>query len=98
MLSVQKKLFTYAYIRLEDNNGSSARYSCLVYNETEIEDACIRYREYLLRKEKYKRALSEEEKEEEGRIRIKSSISARFNLASKLTERQGQRTTYMLLI
>ena len=75
----------YASIRLEDNhNGSGARYSCLVGNETEIEDAWIRYREYLLRKEKkYDKGSSSEEQEEE-RIRIKSSVSARFNLASKL--------------
>jgi DNA excision repair protein ERCC-3 len=75
----------YASIRLEDNhNGSGARYSCLVGNETEIEDVWIRYREYLLRKEKkYDKGSSSEEQEEE-RIRIKSSVSARFNLASKL--------------
>ena len=69
----------YASIRLEDNNDG-ARYSCLVGNEPEIEDAWIRYREYLLRKEKYKRASEEGEE----RIPIKSSVSARFNLASKL--------------
>jgi superfamily II DNA or RNA helicase len=77
----------YASIRLEDNNnGGVGGYSCLVGNEPEIEDAWIRYREYLLRKEKYKGASAavEEKEEEEQRIRIKSSVSARFNLASKL--------------
>ncbi|MDP9287867.1 MAG: DEAD/DEAH box helicase family protein [Thermoproteota archaeon] len=44
----------------------------LVGNEFELEDAWIRYREYLLRKEK------------DIGIRVKSTASARFNLASKL--------------
>ncbi|MGB7956070.1 MAG: DEAD/DEAH box helicase family protein [Candidatus Nitrosopolaris sp.] len=44
----------------------------LVGNEFELEDVWIRYREYLLRKEK------------DIGIRIKSSASARFNVASKL--------------
>jgi superfamily II DNA or RNA helicase len=72
----------YASIRLEDNY--SGRYSCLVGNESEIEDAWIRYREYLLRKEKKYNKGSSSEEEEEARIRIKSSVSARFNLALKL--------------
>ena len=53
-----------------NNNGESSSY--LIGNEAELEDAWIRYREYLLRKEK---GIG---------IRIKSTISARFNLASKL--------------
>lgn len=44
----------------------------LVGNEFELEDAWIKYREYLLRKEK------------DIGIRVKSTASARFNLASKL--------------
>jgi DNA excision repair protein ERCC-3 len=44
----------------------------LIGNEFELEDAWIRYREYLLRKEK------------DIGIRVKSTASARFNLASKL--------------
>jgi hypothetical protein len=44
----------------------------LVGNDLELEDAWIRYRGYLLRKEK------------DVGIRVKSTASARFNLASKL--------------
>jgi DNA excision repair protein ERCC-3 len=70
----------YMSIRLENSGDANVRY--LAGNESEIEDAWMRYREYLLRKERYKESL--EGKEVVRRIRIKSSPSSRFNLASKL--------------
>lgn len=74
----------YESIRLENGGGYY-----LTGNESEIEDAWIRYRENLLRKEEEEEEDKDKNRkyngsEEVRRIRIKSSVSARFNLASKL--------------
>jgi DNA excision repair protein ERCC-3 len=68
-LDLSPRYVSIQLLQLQNNNGGS---SYLIGNKAELEDAWIRYREHLLRKE-------------EGiGIRIKSTISARFNLASKL--------------
>lgn len=56
----------YSSMKLLQNGG------CLVGNEIELEHPWIRYREYLLRKEK------------DIGIRVRPTASAKFNLASKL--------------
>ena len=66
----------YSSLRLSQNGGGDY---LLVGNEVELEDAWIRYRESLLRKEKEKGGGVGL-----GTIRVKSASSARFNLASKL--------------
>ena len=67
-LDLSPRYVSIQLLQLQNNNRSSY----LIGNEAELEDAWIRYREHLLRKEK---GIG---------IRIKSTISARFNLASKL--------------
>jgi DNA excision repair protein ERCC-3 len=67
-LDLSPRYVSIQLLQLQNNNRSSY----LIGNEAELEDAWIRYREYLLRKEK---GIG---------IRIKSTISTRFNLASKL--------------
>jgi DNA excision repair protein ERCC-3 len=69
-LDLSPRYMSIQLLQLQNNNNGGSSY--LVGNEAELEDAWIRYREYLLRKEK---GIG---------IRIKSTISARFNLASKL--------------
>jgi DNA excision repair protein ERCC-3 len=70
-LDLSPRYVSIQLLQLQNNNNNGGS-SYLVGNEAELEDAWIRYREYLLRKEK---GIG---------IRIKSTISARFNLASKL--------------
>ena len=70
-LDLSPRYVSIQLLQLHNNNNNGGS-SYLIGNEAELEDAWIRYREHLLRKEK---GIG---------IRIKSAISARFNLASKL--------------